>query len=83
MIFSITCQGRQSWGLGVATPDFGQVSCGGRRGSWTSREILLYLILLWKGSTFKIRSAFGRAGVGTWERFGVAPLEEALYKCLQ
>jgi len=45
--------GRQSWGIGVATPDFGlwgsQRNRGGRR-----RVMKYYYILLWKGSMFKI-----------------------------
>src|SRR6218665_1335578 len=49
----IAIQGRQSWGLRVAAPIFlagGHVGVGGRAsggslGSWTGREILLYLIM--------------------------------------
>jgi len=46
-------QGRQSWRLGVETPRFGAGGRGGlqgvaegREGSWTGREILLYLIII-------------------------------------
>src|SRR6218665_360386 len=43
-------QRRQSWGLGVGTPDFGQCVVGSQGvvdGSWTGREILglLYICL--------------------------------------
>jgi len=39
-------QGRQFWGLEVATPtDFGQGVVVVAGGSWTGREILLYLIM--------------------------------------
>ena len=34
-------QGRQSWGLRVATPEFGQGVIGG---SWMGRKILLYRV---------------------------------------
>ena len=40
-----TCQGRQSWRVGVATPIFWT---GESWGSWTGREILLYVIMYWK-----------------------------------